>query len=78
MDQIVALSDWLQVLEASGGVGIWVLAWFVWRFDRRLLRLEFLSQRLSCPLREQQSCGFADHEQADFPDFPQDLEETDQ
>lgn len=37
------MEEWttvLALLQASGGVGIWVLVYVVWRFDRRLYRLE--------------------------------------
>lgn len=34
------MNELLTVLQASGGVGVWVLVGFLWKFDRRLYRLE--------------------------------------
>lgn len=29
-----------SVIETGGDVGIYLIAWITWRFDRRLIRLE--------------------------------------
>ncbi len=35
----------LQLLAAGGDVGVWVLVFVMWRFDRRLLQLEVEMRR---------------------------------
>lgn len=34
------MDELLQVLAAGGDVGIWAVFYVIWRFDRRLLKLE--------------------------------------
>ena len=36
------MSEVLEFLSAGGDVGVWALVVLMWRFDRRLVRLETL------------------------------------
>lgn len=33
----------LELLSAAGDVGVWMLAYLFWRFDRRVIKLETMA-----------------------------------
>lgn len=47
MMEVDAINQFAQFMAAGGDIGVWVVAWLLWKFDNRITALEWRTR--DCP-----------------------------